>query len=245
MGIPAGAVPVWFGRGQQDDLKYLQEWRSALLTYSINDDLDSNWNIDRYDIILGRDSSGTLFQDAAELTLHNCFYPPEVLQATSDYDIEHRTVRSGDHIVQRIHVLQIAGKPLLDMLTMNRITEVFQEPRRVGFTYTTTTAHIEVGEWSPRVEWRENNDVALVIEVASRIRPGTSAFARSLTRRMQLRGHKLSICNFLFQLTGEMPVEPIRDSQSAVPSLLPVAMLSTALILFLGALLGFMRNDRN
>jgi hypothetical protein len=95
------------------------------------------------------------------------------------------------------------------------------------------------------VEWRENNDVALVIEVASRIRPGTSAFARSLTRRMQLRGHKLSICNFLFQLTGEMPVEPIRDSQSAVPSLLPVAMLSTALILFLGALLGFMRNDRN
>lgn len=236
------AVAVWFGKGQRNDAQLLQEWRAAPLTYTPEQDLDENWNVDRYEVILGQDASGSLFRRAAQLTLRNQFYPPEVMSSVSDFGLVGRSVEPGDRVVQRIRIFQYRGIPILEVLTMNEITHVVDEPRRAGFTYTTTTAHSEIGEWSPLVEWRENGEVALVINVVSRSYPGASSFTRRLTRRMQLRAHKLSIENFLAQLSGTVYRAPEQGVSTTV-SLLPVAMLGAALLLFLYSILGWKRRD--
>jgi uncharacterized protein (UPF0548 family) len=242
MVVQDGAVSVWFGRGRQNDAKLLQIWRSAPLTFSPEQDIDENWCVDRYEVILGNDPTGALFQRAARLTLSNRFYPAEVMAAVSDYSLAQRAVQPGDRVLQRIRIIQYRGMPVLEVLTMNEITQVIEEPRRAGFTYTTTTAHAEIGEWSPTVEWRENGEVALVISVVSRSRPGASAFSRRFSRRMQLRAHKVSIQNFLAQLSG-VPYLPPASRPSTSAGMLPAALLATASILFLYVILGFSRKD--
>lgn len=229
--VQEGAKSVWFGRGSQNDARFLQDWRSAPLTYSPEQDLDENWFVDRYEAILGVDPSGALFRRAAQLALHNQFYPPQVMTTVSDFNLVGRSVQIGDRILQRIRVLLYHGRPIMEVLTMNEITQVIDEPRRAGFTYTTTSAHSEIGEWSPTVEWRENGEVALVIGVVSRSRPGASLFSRRLTRQMQLRAHRLSIQNFLAQLHGVPASVADEPHASTAVSLLPLALLASALIL--------------
>ncbi len=242
MRYPEGTISVWFGNGRQSDGQYLQTWREAPLTYSSDQEIDFNWNVDRYEIILGKDNSGQLFQRAAELTLHNQFYPAEVMSTVSDFSRENRKVRPGDRVVQRISLLEYKGIPILDVLTMNEISEVIQEPRRAGFTYITTAAHSEIGEWSPLVEWRDNGEVVLVIDVISRIRPGVSSLARRFARRMQLRAHKLSIQNFLARLSRE-PYQ-VSEPFARPVKLLPAAMLAMAFILFITTFFGFSPNRK-
>jgi uncharacterized protein (UPF0548 family) len=241
MAVQNGTISVWFGRDQEKDAQYLQKWRSAPLTYSPDQEINENWNIDRYEIILGQDPSGDLFQRAARLTLRNQFYPPEVMTTVSDFSSSGRSVQPGDRVVQRIRIFQYRGRPILEVMTMNEITEVIQEPRRTGFTYTTTSAHAEIGEWSPIVEWRENGEVALVISVVSRARPGASRYSRVFSRKIQLRAHKLSIRNFLSALSG-VRYSPPAARPSTAAGLLPVGLLITATLLFLYTILGFSRN---
>ncbi len=238
MAIQEGAVAVWFGRGRQHDARFLQDWRSAPLTYSPEQDLDENWHVDRYETILGVDPGGTLFQRAAQLTLHNHFYPPEVMTTVSDFNLVGRPVQAGDRIVQRIRVFQYHDLPILELLSMNEITQVTDEPRRAGFTYITTSASSEVGEWSPTVEWRGNGEVALVIGVVSRPSPGASPLARLLTRRLQLRGHQLSIQNFLALLSGRPPRPAAKARPSRATQWLPWAVLGGALAVVLSVILG-------
>lgn len=231
MAYPNGGVPVWFGAGRQNDVELLIAWRDAPLTYSPDQELDSNWYADRYEIILGKDQSGELFRRAAGLLRKNQFYPPEVLTATSIFGLAGRPVQPGDRVIQRIRVFQIQTLPVLEVLTMNEVTQVIEEPRRVGFTYTTTAAHSEIGEWSPSILWRENGDVVLLIEVVSRARPGASQYSSRFTRKLQLRAHKIAIQNFQALVSGRPRLAP-RDN--AVPSLLPVGMLLLAILLLLG-----------
>ena len=234
MPYPQGALPVFFGKGRKNDAQYLTSWKNAPITYSPEQALDHNWSVDHYEVILGKDESGALFRRAAQLTLLNRFYPAEVMQSVSDFSLENRPVRLGDRVLQRIRIFQYNTLPIFEVLTMNEITEVIDEPRRAGFTYTTTAAHSEIGEWSPVVEWRENGEVALVISVVSRSREGASDFSRRFTRRMQLRAHALSIQNFKALLAGRSYRVPQTRSNEA-PSLLPVGMLLLALLLFIGA----------
>lgn len=228
-----GALPVWFGRAKHKDAQYLTAWRDAALTYLPETELDSSWNIDRYEVILGRDPSGALFQRAAQLTLRNQFYPSEVMTSVSDFGLADRLVRAGDRIVQRIRVFQYNTMPVLEVLTMNEIIQVIDEPRRAGFTYTTTEAHSEIGEWSPRVEWRDDGEVALIIEVVSRSLPGASALSRKLTRHLQLRAHALSIESFRTLLAGKV-YRPQRSVPTAAGHLAPFATAGiTALLVYL------------
>jgi uncharacterized protein (UPF0548 family) len=215
MDIPERALAVWFGRQPVNDIEYLTAWRDAPLTYSSGQDgleyeAKPGFNVDHYEAILGKDESGTLFRRAADLVLRNRFYPPEVMSITADYDLEDRPVRAGDCVLQRITIFQAGERPLLEALTLNRITSVVETARQAGFTYVTTAAHSETGEWTPMVEWRDNNEVVLVINVISRTRQGMPAFLRRWVRGLQIRAHKLSIANFLSQLNEEEFVIPAR-----------------------------------
>lgn len=239
MTLPSRAVSSWFGN-RKNDIVSLEQWRNAPLTYTPDQETNGEWNVDRYEVILGVDRSGELFQRAGLLTLRNRFYPKQVMATTSDYEIENRPVRKGDRVLQRIHILQPWGRSLFDVLTVNEITEVIDEPRHKGFTYTTTTVHSEIGEWSPSVVWRENGEVALIIEVVSRNRPGASRFAQRLTRWLQLRAHRLSIENFRAILMGARP-STATSSEFVPAALLPVGMIALAVSLFLLAVRAFYR----
>lgn len=231
MVYPHGSLPVWFGRGHQEDAHYLKAWRNAPITYSADDATGANWSADRYEVIIGTDTTGKLFHQAAELTLYNRFYPREVMATVSDFSIEGRAVCVGDRVLQRIPLLKYEGLPLLEVLTLNEVTEVIQEPRRVGFTYTTTAAHSEIGEWSPRVEWRENGEVALIIEVISRARLSGLAIIQRLTRQMQLHAHKLCIHHFLSQIKGEAGTRT-QPFARTLPKMAPALAIITFLLLF-------------
>lgn len=230
MTYPAGSIPMWFNHNRALDTQMLQAWRGVPLTYNPDLVIDHHWNADHYEIVLGKDTSGNLFNRASMITLMNQFYPPDVMVTTSDFGNMKRPVRLGDRVLQRIRIFQVAGHPVFEVLTMNEITEVIQEARRVGFTYSTTSIHSEIGEWSPKVEWRDNGEVVLVIDVVSRVLPGTSAIARWFTRRMQLRAHKLSIHNLLSLLR----LQSAPSQRSTFPAeLLPVGMLASAFLLLL------------
>lgn len=240
MTIQDRAKSVWFGTGREQDAKLLQDWRSAPVTYQPGQETGPEWFADRYEIDLGYDASGKLFERASRLVLNNRFYPPEVMVNTSDFGLEKRAVRPGDRVLQRIRIFQMRSTPVLEVLTMNEITEVIQEPRRAGFTYTTTTAHSELGEWSPRVEWREDDRVVLVIDVVSRTRPGASKWACRFARGLQLRAHKLSIENFLSQLRGDFHTQEVKFA--LVPAdLMPVWLLLAAVLVSIAAMLGYRR----
>ncbi len=229
-----GSLAVWFNRHRDLDVEYLQAWREVPLTYKPDQAIDHHWNADHYEVVLGQDLTGSLYERAAMITLMNQFYPPDVMSNASDFGLENRPVRAGDRVVQRIHIFQIAGKPVYDILTLNEITRVVEETRRTGFTYTTTAAHCEIGEYSPAVTWRENGEVVLSIDVLSRSLPGASAFSRWFTRRMQLRAHRLSIQNFLTLLR----LKPISAPRSTFPvELLPVGMLLAAFMVLVTAVL--------
>jgi hypothetical protein len=231
---PNHGLPVWFGSGQSQDARYLQAWRKAPFTYSAADVTGASWSADRYEVILGYDKEGELFNRAAELALSNRFYPPEVMSIVSDYSLEGRSVRPGDRVLQRIPILTYNRLPLVELLTLNEISEVIQEPRQVGFTCVTTAVHSEVGEWTARVEWRGNGEVALVIEVVSRSRFGNLPFFQQRTRQLQLRAHKLSIEHFLAQLKGEPPAAP-QPFAWALPRLAPVALAAIPILLLFSA----------
>ena len=231
-----GGVPSWFGNPKQDAI-YLEQWRSAPLTYTPGQPIDQYWNVDRYEVLLGVDPSGQLFKRAARVAMRNRFYPPQVMANTSDYQLANRDVQLGDRVLQRIHLLTLGQQAVLDTLTLNEITEVIDEPRRKGFTYTTTTVHSEVGEWSPTVVWRENGEVILIIEIVSRSRPGSPRLSARLMRWLQLRAHHLSILNFRSLLSGDRYGAP--QPAFLPPELAPVGMLALALVLFTLAVYNF------
>jgi hypothetical protein len=113
---------------------------------------------------------------------------------------------------------------------------------RAGFTYTTTAAHSEIGEWSPLVEWRENGEVALIITVISRLRPGAPALLRRFVRGLQLQAHQLSIQNFQARLAGRTP--QFITAQPAIARIIPVAAVIFAIAVVLGSLVNFSRKEK-
>jgi len=240
MAYQAGSIPVWFGRGCESDAQYLQAWREAPVTYNPDQVVNHHWHADHYEIVLGKDETGSLFNRAATITLMNQFYPLDVMYSTSDFGLKNRLAQVGDRILQRIRIFQIAGRPIFEVLALNEISEVIQEPRRVSFVYTTTTVHSEIGEWSASVEWRDNSEVALVIDVVSRALPGTSTPVQKFFRRMQLRADKLCIHNFKALLR----LQSSSAQRKTFPTeILPVGLLAAAFLLLFSVVFSFGRKS--
>lgn len=70
-------------------------------------------------------------------------FPPQIMRFAAEWQIEHRTMRAGDVIVQ-----QAALPPAtlsVKLIFAVRILDVFQTPKRVGFQYGTLHGHAESG----------------------------------------------------------------------------------------------------
>lgn len=158
--------------------------------------IDNTWHVDQHEHLLGPDVDG-LFARAVDLLLRYQFYPPNVMHHASDFSRENRQLRFGDRVVQRIHV--IPG--LLDAVTINRVTSTLAEPNRIGFTYTTTEHHLEMGEWTATVlrkrpSTSSGGQVALVMYAVSKPGPKMPGWARPFARAFQLRAHRLGVEHF-------------------------------------------------
>ena len=173
------------------DPRLLEAWRAAPLVYQPGQPIDSSWHRDDYDIPLLPDPDGAVFERASDLLLRYRFYPMNVLRHSSDFVSENRRMRVGDRIIQRILIVP----PILDLLTMNEVTQVWDEPDKAGLTYITTERHDEMGEWSAWVE-RRADQLHLRIQATSRPRPHMPGILYPYGRWLQRRAHRLGIERF-------------------------------------------------
>lgn len=185
----------WFDDGCCD-VKYLDIWNDAPLSYRFGQPVDKSWHVDEYELLLGVDEDGRLFRKAADLLMRYQFYPHDVLNHVSDFGLWNRWVQEGDRIVQRIHLLQLFGKPVLDVIGMNEVCQVVTEPRRYGFTYVTVDTHVEQGEWAAHVAWREDGEVVLTVKSISRPAPEEPTRNHSFMRSLQKSAHQRGLDQF-------------------------------------------------
>ncbi len=189
------AILDWFDDGCCD-VKYLDIWNNAPPSYKPGQPIDESWHVDEYKLSLGVDEDGRLFRKASDLLMRYQFYPQDILNHTSDFSLWNRWAQAGDRIVQRIHLFSFFGKPIVDVITMNEVRQVITEPRRYGFTLVTIKNHVEQGEWSACLEWRNDNELVLNIRSISRPVPQEPVRNYSFMRTKQKAAHQRGLQNF-------------------------------------------------
>jgi uncharacterized protein (UPF0548 family) len=195
MGIITSATLSWFDDGCCD-VKYLDEWQNAPLSFTPGQVTDSNWYSDSYEQVILSQANSRSFQKAADLLLRYQFYPGYILSFTSDFKREQRRLRVGDRIVQRIHLLQLSGRPILDVVSMTEVSEVLNEPRRAGFSYVTVSPHVVQGQWQAAVVWDKSGTLRLTVDSILRPDPVEPASNRSLIRYYQRKAHRQGLSHF-------------------------------------------------
>lgn len=185
------AVLSWFDDACCD-VKYLDRWHKVPLNYQPGQATGPGWHRDRHEHILAERGSTHRFRCAAHALMTYNFYPPDLMSSASTFKLFQRWPRVGDRIVQRIHLLNLPGTPVLDVLGMVEITQVEQQPRQVGFTYVTTAVHAEMGEWSVQLTWDALGPIRLTMTAVSRPDPAEPRrnyrFMRAIQKSAHLRG---------------------------------------------------------
>lgn len=193
---------------EQDLLSYLKAWRAAPLTYIPSEPRSGIWKQDAHTISLGHDTTGRLFDAAADLLMRYRFYPPSVMTSVGDFDLENRWMRPGDRLMLCIHVFPVMHVNLLNVLAMNEVYEVIDTIRLKRIAYVTTATHAEVGEWSAQVEWQQSGTVTLSLQSISRTSPQLPAWQKGIARLLQKRAHQLGMAHFAQQALDKAAARP-------------------------------------
>ena len=188
----------WFGKPGRDE-RFLEMWRDIPVNYRPGDPTGSGWAIDDHEEVVGHDDTDKLFRIAADRLMQYLFYPPSLMQVTSDFGLARRWLKQGDRLIQRVCVLRLFGRPVLELLTMNEVYDVIDLPRIKGFTYITTQGHSEKGEWSAHVEWTDANEVVARMHAISTAMTGSPAIAR----RFQISAHQRGMAWFTHQMSRQ------------------------------------------
>lgn len=186
----------WFDDGCCD-VRYLDLWDQQPLNFHPESIIDESWHHDHYDRVIGYDSSGELFEIASQRLLRYEFYPKSIISPTSDFSLNARKARVGDRIVQRIHLFQAFGRPVLDVVAMTEVTQLVDEPRRAVLAYATVATHVEQGEWSAMIEWQGNDEVLLSINAISRPAPAEPKRNYGYMRALQKQAHHQGMNHFV------------------------------------------------
>jgi len=181
---------IWFPKAE-DLYKYLRAIGDPPNNFDPEQPIDNTWHVDQHEVTLGPDEDG-LFDRAVEKLLKYHFYPPSFLDFAGDFQNERRPLRYGDRIVQQITVIP----DILEVITMNRVTATIAESNRIGFTYTTTEYHLEIGEWTAVVIRKRDNQVVLAMHAISKPGPKMPLWAMPFSRALQLRAHRLGLEHF-------------------------------------------------
>jgi uncharacterized protein (UPF0548 family) len=198
------ATLTWFDEGCCD-VKYLDEWHNAPLNYHPGQATTPDWHKDHHEKVIAHDTDGRLFPHAADLLMRYHFYPTHILSHVSTFGLADRWLEVGDRIVQRIHLLGLFGRSILDVVSMTEITQVIVEPHRCGFTYATVATHVEQGEWSVAVAWRPNGDLVLNLDAVSRPIPQEPRRNHLFMRAFQKAAHLQGMSHFQQMVTAVSP----------------------------------------
>lgn len=185
----------WFNDGCCD-IKYLDEWCDVPINYDPQQSKGTGWHTDHYEEVIGNDPGGGLFRQAADLLMRYQFYPPQIMNHISDFELENRPLQVGDRVAQRIHIWSVRTLPVLDAIGMIEIYKAFFDARACGFTYVTVATHIEQGEWSAGLQWQQNGDVRLTVHAVSRPAPQEPARNHRFIRAFQKKAHRFGIAYF-------------------------------------------------
>lgn len=186
----------WFNDGCCDVI-YLDLWDKAQLNFHPELPDDQSWHYDHYEHQIGYDPTGELFQTAADHLLNYHFYPTTIISPTSDFSLNNRRARLGDRIIQRIHIFQLFGFPILDVVTMTEVTQLLDSPRQAMFGYTTVDTHVEQGQWCASVEWQNDDVVTLSINAISRPVRTEPRRNYGYMRSLQKHAHRQGIDYFM------------------------------------------------
>jgi uncharacterized protein (UPF0548 family) len=195
MGFITSATLSWFDHGCCD-VKYLDEWQNAPISFTPGQATDSNWHTDSYEEIILPQANGRSFQNAVDLLLRYQFYPDHILSFTSDFKREQRRLQVGDRIVQRIHLFQLFGRPILDVVSMTEVTRVIAEPRRAGFSYVTVSPHVAQGQWQAIINWHKSGELSLAVKAIIRPNPTEPASNLSIIRFYQRQANQHGLDHF-------------------------------------------------
>ncbi len=181
----------WFPKSTAADRRRLERWRGADSNYEPNQPVDSRWQIDSYERVLGPEVDN-LFDRAVDQLMRYRLFPPEIASITSDFGLQNRRLRPRDYLVQRSHLVP----RLLDMIGMYTISNVIYEANRIGFTRITSIRHVEMGEWTAVVDRREAGSVHLLVHSVSKAAPKIPFWARTAGRTSQIRADQAMLKYF-------------------------------------------------
>jgi uncharacterized protein (UPF0548 family) len=137
---------IWFSR-HVDLYALLDQWADAGSNYEPRGVVDDSWYVDRYEIVLGAVGGGRMFDEAVRRLFRYDFYPQSFVRIAADFLRNDRPPQVGERVVQRVRV--IPG--VLDAVTMNIVSAVWEEPDRKGFTLVTSERQYETGEWTASI----------------------------------------------------------------------------------------------
>jgi uncharacterized protein (UPF0548 family) len=182
---------IWFSR-HVDLYALLDQWADAGSNYEPRGVVDDSWYVDRYEIVLGAVGGGRMFDEAVRRLFRYDFYPQSFVRIAADFLRNDRPPQVGERVVQRVRV--IPG--VLDAVTMNIVSAVWEEPDRKGFTLVTSERQYETGEWTASILRRPGGEVALSVYVVSRPSRRLLFPARLFARGLQKHAHRLALTSF-------------------------------------------------
>ncbi|MBI5930903.1 MAG: DUF1990 family protein [Chloroflexi bacterium] len=181
----------FFPSTSPDDAKHLNRWRKRSLSYHPGDETTSSgWSQDHWEReirVPGLDPA-KIFEQARARLINFDVLPPELLEITTQWNLEERMPQAGDLIFQRTHLFKMGNFRLADVLSAVQIAQIVDEPRRFVLQYITVKGHPEKGISTYTLTWSDDDRVLFTMQPISK--PAnwlTRLGGPFITRRTQLK----------------------------------------------------------
>ncbi len=174
-----------------DDSKRLTQWRNRGLSYHPGDEIQSDgWDQEKWEreIRVPGFDPARIFEQARARLINFDVLSPELLEITSQWNVEERLPQPGDLMIQRTHLFKIGNFRLADVLSAVQIVQIVDEPHRFALQYSTVKGHPEKGCSTYTLTWTNDDRVLFTMQPISK--PGnwlTRLANPIITQRVRLK----------------------------------------------------------
>ncbi len=174
-----------------DDTTRISQWRDRTLSYHPGDETQSGgWDHEQWECeirVPGFDPA-KIFEQARARLINFDVVPPELLEITTQWNVEERLPQGGDLMIQRTHLFKMGNFRLADVLSAVQIAQIVDEPRRFALQYSTVKGHPEKGCSTYTLTWTDDDRVLFTMQPISK--PGnwlTQLANPIITQRVRLK----------------------------------------------------------
>lgn len=174
-----------------NDTTRISLWHDRDLSYHPGDETTSSgWNQEQWEreIIAPGIDPARIFEQARARLINFDVLPPELLEITTQWNVEERLPQAGDLIIQRTHLFKIGSFRLVDVLSAGQIVQIVDESRHFSLQYVTVKGHPEKGTSTYTITCTDDDRVLFTMQPISK--PGnwlTRLVNPIITRRVRLR----------------------------------------------------------